>query len=199
MKKLPPFATLWKYDAKSKTIAPTRSHFSEVGIRSSTRESKAGCIYGTTMGHQLFRYRPASDELTILGSNFLEKGEYITVCDLSPDEKYVYYLPGGHGSASHWGTPVVQYDIASGRQKALAFLFAPMVKVFNYAPGGTYGVKISGDGATLYIGFNGSPAGDSKPKGMAGGFGLTSFAAVHIPASERDGKGAGAKGRGARD
>ena len=35
------------------------------------------------------------------------------------------------------------------------------------------------------ITFDGSPAGDSKPKGMANGFGLTSFAAIHIPAFER--------------
>ena len=185
MKRLPGFATLWKYDPKTRSIAPTKSHFEEVGIRSSTRETKTGCIYGTTMGGRLFRYRPASDELTILGSNFLEHGEYITVCDLSPDEKYVYYLPGAHGSAGRSGTPVIQYEIASGRQKALAFLSAPMIKAFNYAPGGTYGIKISADGSTLYVGFNGSPAGDSKPQGMAGGFGLTSFAAVHIPASER--------------
>lgn len=185
LKKLPAFATLWKYDPTTRTIAPTKSHFDGPGIRSSTRETKAGYIYGTTMGGGLFRYRPANDELTILGPNFLERGEYVTVCDLSPDEKYVYYLPGAHGSAGGSGTAVIQYDIAAGRQKAIAFLLAPMIKTFKYAPAGTYGIKISSDGSTLYVGLNGSPAGDSRPKGMAGGFGLTSFAAIHIPASER--------------
>ncbi len=184
-KKVTTYATLWKYDVKNNSIAPTKSYFKSAGLRSSTHQSKAGYIYGTTMGGELFRYLPAADELTILGSNFLAKGEYITVADLSPDEKYVYYLPGAHGSAGFSGTPVIQYNIATGVQKALAFLHEPMNRIFNYAPGGTYGVKVSNDGSKLYIGLNGSPPDSLRPKGLGRGFGLTSFAIIHIPAGER--------------
>jgi hypothetical protein len=137
------------------------------------------------MAGELFRYLPVRDELSILGSNFLVKGEYITVCDLSPDEKYVYYLPGAHGSAGFSGTPVIQYNVATGIQKVLAFLSEPMTKAFNYAPGGTYGVKISKDGSRLYVGLNGSPPDALRPKGLGRGFGLTSFAVIYIPAKER--------------
>jgi hypothetical protein len=184
-KKIKTYTTLYKYDPNTRSITATNTYFKSEGIRSSTRESKEGFIYGTTMAGELFKYSPAKDELTILGSNFLAKGEYITVCDLSPDEKYVYYLPGAHGSAGFSGTPVIQYNIAKGQQKAIAFLAEPMTKAFNYAPGGTYGVKVSDDGSKLYVGLNGSPPDASRPKGLGRGFGLTSFVVISIPASER--------------
>ena len=187
-KKVKTYTTLCKYDPNTKSITPTNTYFKSEGLRSSTRESKDGYIYGTTMAGELFKYSPAKDELTLLGSNFLAKGEYITVCDLSPDEKYVYYLPGAHGSAGFSGTPVIQYDIAKGQQKAIAFLAEPMTKAFNYAPGGTYGVKISEDGSKLYVGLNGSPPDALRPKELGKNFGLTSFAVITIPASERGGK-----------
>ena len=179
-----PLTELWKYSPETRAIQGTKSS-SIGGIRSSTRESKEGYIYGTTMGNQLFRYAPAKDELIILGSNFLKNGEYITVCDLSRDEKYLYYLPGAHGSAGFSGTPVIQYEIASGKHKAIAFLSEPMLNAFNYAPGGTYGLKISEDGSKLFIGLNGSPPDALRPKGLGRGFGLTSFAIIHIPSEER--------------
>ncbi len=179
-----PLTELWKYSPETRAIQGTKSS-SIGGIRSSTRESKEGYIYGTTMGNHLFRYAPAKDELIILGSNFLKNGEYITVCDLSIDEKYLYYLPGAHGSAGFSGTPVIQYEIASGKHKAIAFLSEPMLNAFNYAPGGTYGLKISEDGSKLFIGLNGSPPDALRPKGLGRGFGLTSFAVIHIPSEER--------------
>ena len=48
-------------------------------MRSSTRESKDGWIYGTTHGTgELFRYRPADDKLELLGPAWLA-GDYVTV------------------------------------------------------------------------------------------------------------------------
>ena len=184
-KKVKVYTSLWKYNPKTNSISPTKTYFKSDGLRSSTHESKLGYIYGTTMAGELFSYFPAKDEMKILGSNFLATGEYITVCDLSPDEKYLYYLPGAHGSAGFSGTPVIQYEIASGKQKALAFLSEPMTKAFNYAPGGTYGIKINKDGSKLYVGLNGSPPNGLRPKGLGRGFGLTSFAVIYIPESER--------------
>src|SRR5690606_29220769 len=105
---------------------------------------------------------------------------------LSPDERYVYYLPGAHGKAWQYGTPVIQYEIATGTRKVLAFLARAMEAEIEYVPGGTYGVVLSEAGDTLYVNFNGHPADAIRPAKMKPiGFGLTSFAAIHIPASER--------------
>lgn len=186
---------LWKYDPESRKIATTGVGFpklqdegkeSQPTMRSSTVESKDGWIYGTTMAPgRLFKFRPSDKKLELLGPDFLAS-EYTTVTVLSPDERFVYYLPGAHGGAFKIGTPVVQYEIATGTRKVLAFLQPVIEKTCAYVPSGTYGVKLSADGSTLYVNFNGHARNDVRPKEMAEiGFGLTAFAAIHIPASER--------------
>ncbi|MCC6419668.1 MAG: hypothetical protein IT429_15655 [Gemmataceae bacterium] len=178
---------IWKYDAAARRQARTRSSFANSpGMRSSARESRDGCIYGTThRSGQLFRYRPARDEVQLLGPGWL-RGDYVTVCELSPDERFLYYLPGAHGGAFRHGTPVVQYEITTGRRKVLAFLARAFEQAHDYVPAGTYGMKVSADGATLYINFNGHAADRIRPRQMRpNGFGLCSFAALHIPPSER--------------
>ena len=98
-------------------------------------------------------------------------GDYVTVVELSPDERFLYYLPGAHGGAVKTGTPVIQYEIATGRRKVLAFLAAAFEKEYDYVPAGTYGMKVGADGGTLYVNFNGH-AGDrvrpatTKPNGF---------------------------------
>jgi sugar lactone lactonase YvrE len=178
---------LWRYDAAARRVAPTRSAFpGSAGMRSSTRAARDGSIYGTaqTTG-QLFRYRPARDELRLLGPAWL-RGDYITVCELSPDERFLYYLPGAHGGAFRQGTPVVQYEIARGRRKVLAFLAGAFEQAHGYVPAGTYGMKVSADGGTLFVNVNGHAADRTRPPQMRpNGFGLCGFAAIQVPASER--------------
>jgi hypothetical protein len=179
--------SLWKFDWAKKQPVRLRATFGDSpGFRSSTRESKDGHIYATNhkLG-QLLKYAVAKDELTVLGPAWL-LGDYVTVAELSPDERFVYYLPGAHGQARNSGTPVIQYDIAANRRKVLAFLAPYMEKEIDYVPAGTYGMKISADGSTLYVNFNGHPTDKYRPKHIRPtGFGLCSFAVIHIPASER--------------
>lgn len=178
---------LWKYDASTGSILPTHSKFPDgLSMRSSTRESSDGWIFGTTMKDGLlFRYAPALDKLELLGPDFLT-GAYTSVSVLSPDGKYIYYLPGAHSGALKIGTPVLQYEIGTGRRKVLAFLKEGLEKSAGYTPGGTYGIAIDSDGSTLYVALNGHPADEAlRPSRYAAGFGLTALAAIHIPASER--------------
>jgi sugar lactone lactonase YvrE len=178
---------IWKCDARAGAIAPTGCSLgSNTGMRASTLESKDGWIYGVGYPNgQLFRFAPAKNKLELLGPNFL-KGEYTTACVLAPDERFVYFLPGAHGGAFKYGTPVIQYNVATGERKVIAFMREAFEKSCNYVPAGTYGVKISADGSALYVNFNGHAADAIRPAKMpASGFGLTAFAAIHIPASER--------------
>lgn len=178
---------IWKYDASTRAVKKVGVTFGKTpGMRASTRESKAGMVFGSThQFNELFQYNVATDELKLLGLNWLT-GQYTTVMILSPDERFVYYLPGAHGRAFEHGTPVVQYDIASGRRKVIAFLADAFVKEYGYVPAGTYGIKLSADGSTLYANFNGHPVDELRPSRLRPiGFGLCSFAAIHIPESER--------------
>ncbi|MEO6845631.1 MAG: hypothetical protein ABI443_00110 [Chthoniobacterales bacterium] len=167
--------------AMSDVIATDQSQW----MRSSTPETKEGYIYGTTTsGGQLFRFSPSKNEIKILGENFAG-GLYTPVTILSPDEKYLYFVPGGHGPGADVDTPLVQYNIATGERKVIAFLRDVIAQATGYAPSGTFGAKISADGSTVYINFNGDlPKGQNTTK-HSEGFGLTGFTAIHIPASER--------------
>jgi hypothetical protein len=180
-------AAIWRLDPKAGKLTPTRSQFAgSPGMRSASHESQQGYLYGTTQAtNQLFRYAPAKDELVMLGPTWL-KGEYTTVMLLSPDERFLYYLPGSHGGAFKSGTPVIQYEIASGRRKVLAFLAAACEEQIGYVPAGTYGAKLSADGVTLYVNFNGHASDRWRPENMKpNGFGLCGFAAIELPAEER--------------
>lgn len=179
-------------DPKQKTISDTSVELSgSPGMRASTSHSRAGDFFGCThVTNQLFRYRPADSNSSagafeLLGPSW-GTGQYTTMLLLSPDERFVYYLPGAHGQAFKYGTPVVQYDIATKTRKVLAFLAPALEQQMDYVPGGTYGIKLSADGATLYVNFNGHAADKIRLTSMKPiGFGLCSFMAIHIPKSER--------------
>lgn len=178
---------LLKFSLNDKRVHKTNSAFADCpGIRCASRESKDGKLYGITYKtNQLYCYDVKHDKLEMLGNCWL-LGSYVTVCELSPDERYLYYLPGAHGKAYLDGTPVIQYDIAKKQQKVIAFLAPALEKEIGYVPAGTYGVKISADGSVVYVNFNGHPAEALRPKHIKpNGFGLTAFAAIHIPESER--------------
>lgn len=175
---------LMKFNFASHEIEPTKTSFGKSpGMRCATRETSDGLIFGVTHAEtNLFSYSIKKDELKLLGKVLLGGG-YTTVMELSPDEKYLYYLPGAHGKASSWGTPLVRYERATGKQTVLAFLAPYCEKTTGYIPGGTYGMKLSADGKTIFVNFNGHCLDAHKPpsmKKMTPGFGLTSFAAIHL-------------------
>lgn len=156
------------------------------GMRASSVQSREGDIFGATHGTgQLFRYRPAAAQLELLGPTW-GTGQYTTIMLLSSDERFLYYLPGAHGQAFKYGTPLVQYEIPTRTRKVLAFLAPTLEQQIDYVPGGTYGAKLTPDGGTLYVNFNGHAGDRIRPASMQPiGFGLCSFMAIEIPKSER--------------
>lgn len=173
-------------EAPATPPTPPAPTFTPGAMRAVSEETKDGWVYGVTYStNLLFKFSPKSDSLKMLGPTWLE-GEYTTVCELSPDERFLYYLPGAHGRAWNYGTPVVQYNVATGKRKVLAFLAAASETGCEFVPGGTYGMKVSADGSRLFVNFNGHPADAVRPEKMKPiGFGLTAFAEIEIPASER--------------
>jgi hypothetical protein len=140
-----------------------------------------GRILGMTHGGRLFEFHTGKQMIRDLGPNFLT-GEYTAAMVSSPDEKYLYFAPGAHSSAPRIGTPVVQYEIATGKRKVIAFLLDEMTRRVNYYIGGTYNMQLDGKGDTLYCTFNGSrivKGKDPKP------FGQPSLVILRIPESER--------------
>ena len=70
----------------------------------------------------------------------------------------------------------MQFDLKRKKRKVLAFLGPALEEQIGYVPGGTYGVKLSKDGSTLYVNFNGHPRDDLRPSNLRPiGFGLNAF------------------------
>jgi hypothetical protein len=149
-------------------------------LRAASTATSDGRIFGMTRDGSLFEFNPAKQTVKDLGPNFLE-GDYTAVMALSPDQKYLYFAPGAHGSAARSGTPVVQYTISSGVRKVIAFLHNPLL-TRGYYLGGSYNLQIDPRGEVLYAVFNGARAGGGKKQKS---FGLPALIVIKIPASER--------------
>ena len=134
-----------------------------------------------TQAGVLLAFDPKTETVKNLGLNFAE-GEYTAVMVLSPDDRYVYYAPGAHGSGARIGAPVVQYNVSTGQRKVLAFLNPVLRERFQYNVGGTYNMKISRDGSKLFITFNGAEVLDRAKRDET--FGLPSLVVINLPRAE---------------
>lgn len=175
---------LYRFDPATRKLASTKAKLpagtsSRKGdeLRAAARATKDGRIFGMTASGKLFVFDSNTEEVKDLGANY-ESGDYTAVMVLSPDEKYLYFAPGAHGSAVRSNTPVVQYDIATGTRKVLCFLNAASRKKLGYNLAGTYNLQIDATGERLFVTFNGAP-------GTKDTFGRPSVVVVHLPASER--------------
>lgn len=146
-------------------------------LRGHTHEpDRDGCYYWSTIGGAFFRFRPDWEKgprIDALGTNW-DRGRDVLQMAICPGKRYVYYQPKGQPS------PLVQYDIKTGRRKAICFLQDYFLDKYGYTIGTeVYGLEVSTDGALVAIVENGTFA----PRGTA--FGHPGLAVVEIPASER--------------
>jgi hypothetical protein len=80
-------------------------------------------VYGTSgTKSDLCAFRPKTGELKQLGPGAVAKQEHIASIEADPTGRYLYYVPGAHGGAAADGSPVVQYDVKTGKKKVIAFL-----------------------------------------------------------------------------
>lgn len=144
-----------------------------------------GVVHGEPpgTGGQLFKFYPDEDRVEDLGLCWSGEQRYTTSLAMSPDEKYVYFIPAAHGKAYLEGTPLVQYNIKTGEKKVLAFLFHYFYEKYGYITGGTFSLKLDEKGEKLFVVFNGAFA-EYNPKG-SDVFGDPSVMLIHIPESER--------------
>lgn len=183
--------TIARYDPAANKVTDTRAKLPEFKgkgkqargtLRASTRAGKDGVIYGVTNGGMLFAFDPKQETVSELGENW-PGGQYTAVMELSPDGRFVYYAPGAHGSGSKIGSPIVQFDVQKRQLKVIAYLNPQAREKMKYNVGGTYNMKISPDGAALYVTFNGNTIADGPKKLET--FGMPCVAIVHLEKEER--------------
>lgn len=153
-------------------------------------KTKEGWFIGAVLGNpvgsggELYKFYPDKDIVEDLGLCWSGEHRYIASLAMSPDEKYVYYIPAAHGKSYLEGTPVVQYNTETGTKKVISFLFPYFHEKYGYIPSGTYSVKLDSKGESLFVLFNGAFAEYNSKSGDV--FGDPSVMVIHIPESERE-------------
>jgi hypothetical protein len=93
---------------------------------------------------------------------------------LAPDGGSFYFMPDAHGDAWQFGGALTRVDTSSGEQEVIAELNPLAEEGLGLRLGGTFGMAVSPDGETLYIGANAGPLGADD------GFGEVVLLVVHL-------------------
>lgn len=130
-------------------------------LRAVTAPGPDGSVFGVTEDPDvLFAMRP--------DGSFEELGEaldYTASVALAPDGSRFYYMPGAHGDAPDWGSPLISVDTTSGEQTVVAEVNSLVEEGLGYTVGGTYNIAVSADGGTVFMGVNVGPEGDDETFG----------------------------------
>ncbi|MGY8642975.1 MAG: hypothetical protein ACKVJU_18000, partial [Verrucomicrobiales bacterium] len=159
----------------------------EVGLRCASKESSDGIVY-TVDRNDMWAFDTKNETAKSLGETAVAVKDYITSIDICPKtERFLYYVPGSHGGAEVDGSPLVQYDLKTGKRKVICFLAAYCRKRFGFIPQGSYCSAVSGDGSQVIISWMGNRgatdeeiAAKKKIK-----FNTCALTIVNVPESER--------------
>jgi hypothetical protein len=173
--------TLMRFDP-AQPSAPRPVANTKIGIRAATRETPDGYAYTVSSGQNaadamLWSFNTRTEEIEQLGSAAVGTEAYIASIDTDQAGRYLYYVPGAHGSAPRDGSPLVQFDVRTKTKKVIAFLSPFYERKYGFSLRGTYAVAVDPSGDKVFITWNvsrGTRAWDCC--------GLT---VVHIPESER--------------
>ena len=135
-----------------------------------------GWYYWATLSGAFFRFKPdweKGPQIEVLGTTW-DKGRDTLQMAIDPTRRYVYYQPKGDNS------PLVQYDVKTGKKKAIGFLQDYYFNKYGYSLGSqVYGMEISKDGSFVVIVDNGTFG------GAGSSFGHPALTVVSIPPEER--------------
>jgi hypothetical protein len=171
---------LLKFDPQSG--APPQPLPVKIGIRAATQETPEGIVYTVSDGQRaepsrLYAFDVRREQARLIGLAAVGRQQYIASLDADPTGRFLYYVPGAHGSSTDDGTPIVQFDTHTGRKKVLAFLHPYYQRHYGVALVGTYSTAVDERGEKLFITWNvrrGDRAWD-----------CCAVTVVHIPAEER--------------
>lgn len=174
--------TLMRYDPDSGK--PPVAIKGSIGLRSATQETDDGFVYtvSTRPEAKLWRFNTKTEEIDQIGSAAVGGQEYIASLDVDPTGRYLYYSAGAHGGAQRDGTPIVQFDVKTGKKKVIAFLHPFYEKKLGYVMLGTFGSAIDETGERLYVTWNGNRGGMVRNRLP---FDTCAMTVIHIPESER--------------
>jgi hypothetical protein len=162
--------------------APPVNIGGHIGVRAATQETPQGYVYTVSSGQgvpdaEVWSFHTPSETTAKIGTAAVGTEVYVASIDADPTGRYLYYVPGAHGSSDRDGAPVVQFDIQTGRKKVIAFLHPFYRDKYGLTPRGTYSSAVSPEGDALYVTWNVSRGGRA--------WDCCGLTVIHIPESER--------------
>jgi hypothetical protein len=156
-----------------------------LGLRSATQETADGYVYtvSTRGDAAIWRFNTKTEGVERIGDARVGTQTYVTSLDVDPGGRYLYYVPGAHGGSQQDGSPIVQFDVKTGKKKVIAFLHPFYEKKYGYVPLGTFGSAIGERGGKLYVTFNGNRGGPDLRGRLR--FDTCAMCVVHVPEPER--------------
>ena len=134
-----------------------------------------GYYYCCTSNGAFFKLKTEGEngpEVVLLGANW-DKGQDVLQMAVSPGGKYVYY------HSRSYPVPLVQYNVKTGKKKALCWLQDYYFEKYGYFFTSIYGLEISQNGSFIVMCVNGTFEGEGKT------YGHPSLIVVEIPEEER--------------
>ena len=139
-----------------------------------------GYYYWATWNGTFFKFKPEGQngpEVELVGTTW-DKGRDVLQMAMSPDGRYIYFYPKGKVPPKGI-SPIVQYDVKTGKRKVICWLQDYYFEKYGYYMGEVYGMNISTDGSFLVCCMNGEFSGHGRV------FGHPSLLVVEIPEEER--------------
>ena len=135
-------------------------------LRAVTPPGPDGTIYAMSNREPGFFSIAADGTIEAIG----DPQGYTTSLALSPDGRFVYWLPGAHGSSYSSGATVLSYDTQTGQTAEVVSVASVVEEALGLRVGGTYSIVYADD--RLYLGLNASELSDDS------GFGNVVFLVV---------------------
>ena len=138
---------------------PVEIRGSHIGARCATAETADGHIYTVSLGQRaanadVWSFDTRSETVHRMGTAAVGEEAYVASIDADPSGRYLYYVPGAHGGSFRDGSPVVRFDVVSGKKTVLAFLEPYYTNKYGFTLKGTYSTAVDPAGDKLYITWN---------------------------------------------
>ena len=158
------------YDPASNSVATHPHRMPGDWLRASTTAAPDGRVFAVTRDPDAFFVLNPDGSIEPLG----KPAEYTATMALSPDGDSFYFMPDAHGDAWQFGGALTRVDTSSGEQEVIAELNPLAEEGLGLRLGGTFGMAVSPDGGTIYVGANAGPLGADD------GFGEVVLLVVHL-------------------
>ena len=113
------------------------------GLNAEYERSQLNLLSGDA---ELWSFNTKTEEVKQLASAPVGTNAYIASLDADPTGRYLYFNAGAHGGSDRDGTPLVQYDLKTGKRKVIAFLHPYFQEKYGLTMRGTYSTAVDPSG-----------------------------------------------------